>query len=81
MMFQFLSSHHMVKKSPGVHIIILFMSDLICPASHNTVSFDFFTVHEIHSILYRDHVSVTSCFFVSVLKLLGYCIHESEWIQ
>ena len=49
------------KKLLGVYVFY-FMSDRVS-ASRNTVSFDFFAVHEIRSILRRNHIFVASSFF------------------
>ena len=49
---------------------ILFISNLVVSASRNTVSFDFFLVHEIHSILRRNHNSVSSNFFCNCFEII-----------
>ena len=48
-------------------------------ASCDTVSFDFFAVHEIRSILRTNHISVASSFYYTCLKLSRLRIHRSEW--
>ena len=73
--FQF---HHMAKKVVW-HLHIQFMNDLVL-APHSTVSFDFFAVHEICSILLRNHISVAFIFFVAVLKLSRLCMRTSGWL-
>ena len=61
------------------------MSDLVMSASRNTVSFDFFAVHEIRCILRNNYISVASIFFffffVPVLSISTPRIHRSKWIQ
>ena len=52
------------------HLLILFMSDLVVSASCNTVLFDFFAVHEIHSILQRNQMSVASSFFCTCFEIV-----------
>ena len=59
---------------------ILFLSDLVY-ASRNTVSFDFFAVHEIRSILQMNHISFASSFVCKCFKSVQHCIHSSEWVQ
>ena len=74
--FRFFLSH---AKKVAWHLYVLFMSDLVS-ASHNTMSFDFFAVHEFLAF------SVVTTFllpvsFVAVLKLFRPRIHISEWVQ
>ena len=68
-------------KTVAWHLYILFMGDLVVSASFNTISFDFFAVHEICSILRRNHILLPQVYFLSVLKLSRQCIHTSEWVQ
>ena len=71
-MFQFFSFHSIAKES----FLVLFMCKLES-ASHNTVSFDFSAIHEIHCILLMYHFSVAFNFFVAVSRLTKPCIHIS----
>ena len=51
------------------YLHIQFMSDLVVSASRNTVSFDFFAVHEIYNILRRNQFLLPHISFVTGLKL------------
>ena len=68
-MFHFLSSYGMLKKG-CLHLWILFMRDLVVSASQNAVLFDFFAVHEICSILHRNHISVGSSFICGCFEIV-----------
>ena len=48
------------QKKVALHLCILYMSDLLVSASRNSVSFDFFAINEICSILCKNHISVVS---------------------
>ena len=56
-------------KTVAWRLRILFKSDLVS-ASCNTIWFDFSAVHEIHSILCRNHISVVSSFFCNCFKIV-----------
>ena len=64
------------KRLPGTYIIILFMCYHAVSASRNTDSFDFFAVHEIHSIPLRHHFSAAYDFL-----LFKPCVRTSGWAQ
>ena len=66
-----LFSSHCQKRLPWC-LGILFTSDLVVSlsASPNPVLFDFFAVHEIHSILCMNHISVADSFFCSCFEIV-----------
>ena len=69
---QFLSSLHMTKKDLTFsHLHVLFISDLVVSASHNTknILFDLFAIHKIRNILGKNHISVASCFFCNCFNI------------
>ena len=58
---------------------ISFMSGLGVSASPNIVSFDFFAVHEICSILLKNHIHVASDFFCSYFQIV-HALHPYIWV-
>ena len=55
----------------------LFMSDLVASFSHNAVSFDFFTDHDIRSIFLRNHIYVASSIFSNCFEIVQASIHQN----
>ena len=69
-------------KKVAWRLCILITSHLVMSASHNIVSFDFFAVHEIYSVLRRNHICVASSLFSTpVLNMSRPRIHTPEWVQ
>ena len=57
-------------KKISLYFGILIMSDLVVAAFCNTVSLDFFAVHEIHNFLRRNHMTDASSFFYTCLEIV-----------
>ena len=57
-------------KKFALHVHILFMGDFVVSAFCNTILYDFFAVHEIHSILHRNRISVGSSFFCNCFEII-----------
>ena len=79
----FLRSFHMLQDVPisllkkvAWHLHILFMSDLVVSAFHNTVSFDFFVVHEICIILIGTSFLLPLVSLAALLKSSRLRIHS-----
>ena len=64
-------------KRVALRLIILFMSYFVVLASRNTISFDFFAVHEIRGTLRNNHILLPPVSFVSFFKSSRSRIHTS----